>query len=264
MDRRHFLTLSLVALLDPIVFPLARALGGVKTRETTYAVDVGILHGLISLHLDGRIREEIDRAAGRYDLIATGEGDGITNRIESSGVLRDGRWRPLRALGRFSVKGRESTSEIIYDYARRTVRYHFRGETFFLRRVRIADDIVRIPATTPVDDSVSAALNYADGLWGPGADGTLETFVVRRKRGESEQIDDVQQSYRAELVPFRLKVTTDPTNGKPVADFDLTGFSSWAKRDHPAHVVFDRDRRPESMTLSMVLGTSVSIGIKSA
>jgi hypothetical protein len=111
------------------------------------------------------LTETIDRPGGRYDVAIAGEGDGIANRIESAGILRQGRWAPLRTRSFFSVKGRESRSDITYDYARRTVEYHFRGETFFLRRLRLADDTVPIPEGLLVDDSLSATLNYADRLW---------------------------------------------------------------------------------------------------
>ena len=34
------------------------------------------------------------------------------------------------------MKGRESRADITYDHARGRVEYHFKGETFFLRRLR--------------------------------------------------------------------------------------------------------------------------------
>jgi len=80
-----------------------------------------------------------------------------------------------------------------------------------------------------VDDFISATLNYADGRWPPQADGSLQTHVIRRKKADDEGPDDVQTSYRAELVPFSLKVAPDPESGKLTALFDLTRFSSWAK-----------------------------------
>ena len=268
INRRQFLTLPLATILGSAlgsaVAPLAQALALADIRQAAYSADVGVLYGLFSFHLDGTISEMVDRAQGRYDVRAAGEGDGIANEMESHGALRDGRWRPLRMRSRVSVKGRESRSAITYDYARRVIDYHFRGETFFLRRLRVAADVVRIPEGLHVDDAVSAALNYDDGTWRPRQDGTLETWVVRRKRNENEGPDDVEKFYRAELVPFRLRVSPEPASGKPVAEFDLTRFSSWATRDRPARVTFGRDRRPESMVLSMILGTSVRIQLKTA
>lgn len=45
----------------------------------------------------------------------------------------------------FNIKGRESRSDIFYDWGRRTVKYDFRGETFLVRRKRHdnerADDV---------------------------------------------------------------------------------------------------------------------------
>src|SRR3989338_1593578 len=93
MDRRQFLTLPLAMVLAPLG-PL-RALADPEARRATYAVDVGLLYGLLSFHLDGTITEAVDRAAGRYEVKMAGEGDGIANRIESSGARGDRRARPL-------------------------------------------------------------------------------------------------------------------------------------------------------------------------
>ena len=79
MDRRQFLTLPLAMVLAPLG-PL-RALAGPEARRATYAVDVGILYGLLSFHLDGTITEAVDRAAGRYEVKMAGEGDGIAHRV---------------------------------------------------------------------------------------------------------------------------------------------------------------------------------------
>ena len=105
-------------------------------------------------------------------------------------------------------------------------------------------------------------LNYADGVWPALADGSYETHVVRRKRAEDEGPDDVQRVYRAELVPFSLKVDADPVSGKPMARFDLTHFSSWAKKGQPAHVTFGRDRRPELLSMPLILGSSVKVELR--
>jgi hypothetical protein len=61
------------------------------------------------------------------------------------------------------------------------------------------------------------------------------------------------------MVPLELKIAPDPETGKPSALFDLTRFSSWAKKSQPARIVFGADRRPELITSSMILGTSVTI-----
>jgi hypothetical protein len=263
ISRRRFLGLPLAFLLGAVGARPAR--GGAATseaRKQTYTADVGILYGLLTFRLEGVLTEATDWAAGRYQVTIAGEGDGIANRIESSGLRRDGRWVPVEGHSWFSLKGRESRSELRYDWARRTVEYHFRGETFFLRRVRVADDRVSVPEGMHVDDPLSAALNYADGVWPARADGSYETHVVRRKRADDEGPDDVQGFYRAELVPFILKMDADPVSGKPVALFDLTGFSSWAKNGEPARVIFGPDRRPALMSMPLMLGSSVQIELR--
>jgi len=263
ISRRRFFGLPLAVLLAPVGAWAARGWATAsEERKRTYTAEVGILYGLLTFHLDGALSEAIDRVAGHYRVTVVGEGDGIANRLESRGFLQDGRWAPLQGRSWFSVKGRESRTELRYDWTRRTVEYRFRGETFFLRRSRVAEDLVRVPEGLHVDDSISATLNYADGVWPARADGSYETHVVRRKRAEDEGPDDVQQMYRAELAPFALKVDPDPVSGKPTARFDLTYFSSWAKKGEPAHVTFGRDRRPELMSMPLILGSSVKVELR--
>jgi hypothetical protein len=259
IDRREFLALSFAGLLAS----RARAHAAGQAQKSPYGVDVSLLYGALTYHVQGTLTETIDRADGRYDVTIAGEGDGIANRVESTGVLRQRRWAPLRTRSSFLVKGRESRSDIAYDHARRSIEYHFKGETFFLRRLRVADDVVSFPDGFVVDDSISATLNYADQLWTPQPDGSFLTHVVRRKRAGNEGVDEVQKHYRAELVPFRLQVVVDAETRKPTAKIDLTRFSSWALHDQPALVTFGPDRRPEHMSLSMMLGTSVQIRLKS-
>ena len=209
----------------------------------------------------GTITESVDQAAGRYEVKLSGQGAGIENRTESTGVVREGRWTPVRTSSVFLVHGRESRSDVAYDYSRRAIEYHNRSETFFLRRLRVTDDVVAMPEATHVDDVISATLNFAERRWTPQADGTLHTYVVRRHRPSSEGPDDVQRRYRAELVPFVLNVVPDPETGRPTALFDLTRFSSWARENRPARIVFGPHRRPESITSTLMLGSSVTIRI---
>jgi hypothetical protein len=234
----------------------------IERRKGDYTADVAILYRVFSLHVDGTIDEAVDRAAGRYDVTIRGEGGRIANRIECQGTLRDGRWYPLRSTSWFQVVGREARTEIGYDWSARTATYHYRGETFLLRRVRVADDVLPLSAG-PVDDAVSAILNYADGRWRPDADGSFRTRVVRRRRPANEGPDDVDRAYRAELLPVMLKIGPDPESGKLTAVFDFSGFSSWAREDRPARIVFGPDRRPELISSSLILGTSVTIHLRS-
>jgi hypothetical protein len=258
IGRRDFLTLPLALLLAP----LARASADTVAYTAPYRVDVRLLYGVLTYRIDETLAESIDRAAGRYEVTMAGEGDGIVNRIESSGTLRQGRWAPLRSRSFFSVKGRESRGDVTYDYAARKIDYHFRGETFFLRRLRVVDDSLPMPEGLLIDDAISATLNYADQFWRPQTDGDLLTHIVRRKMASNEGPDDVQAQYRAELAPLTLKVAVDAETHKPIARFDLTRFSSWAKQNQPALITFGTDRRPEHLDLPMILGTSVQITLK--
>lgn len=255
ISRRSFLALGLACLLAP---PSRLSAQAVVARGK-FVADVGILYSALRFHLEGVVEESIHRGAGRYEVRVTGQGDGIANQIESTGVLREGRWMPVRTSSWFQVWGRESRTQISYDYARRTVEYHARGETFFLRRLRVVDDVVPWPDGVVVDDALTASLNHRDGYWKPGTDGRLRTHVARRRRGDDEGPDDVARSYRAELMPLELKIEADPESGKASVLLDLSGFSSWARRDRPARIVFDDERRPALINASMILGTSLTI-----
>ena len=264
LDRRQFLTLPLRLFLAPVLVKAAPWLAHAEpeTRRTAYDVDVGVLWDAMTFHLPGTLDEAVDRPAGRYEIKAVGQGSRIQNRVESRGMLLDGRWAPLEATSWFLVAGRETRSQTVYDYDRRRIEYHFKGETFLLRRVRVADDVLTIPPGVHVDDVITTVLNYADGRWPQHADGSYDTHVVRRQRSEKEGPDDVSQNYRAELVPLVMKTVSEPETGKAAASLDLTRFSSWAKERQPARVVFGPDRRPETVTASLILGTSITIRLR--
>jgi hypothetical protein len=254
MNRRRFLTLPLALLTSPLV--------GVAAEETVrlgqYVADVGVLYDVLTFHLSGTLEERINRAAGKYHVAVTGNGASIANRIESSGTLLDGRWTPLHSTSWFKVRDRLSQTEIDYDYARHSIAFRARAETFFMRRLRIVNDVVAIPEHIHVDDVVSATLNYADALW-PPRDGILRTFVVRRRRSPDEGPDDIAPGYRAELAPLEATVMADTQDGKSSALFDLSPFSSWIPPSQPARIVFGPNRRPEWIKTSMILGSSVTI-----
>jgi len=255
LSRRRFLTVALATCAVPRGVVWAEV---INARRSAYTVDVGILHDMLTFRLTGTVEEQVDRAAGRYDVTMAGQGMKIANRLQSHGRLIGGRWAPVHSEATFQMAGRESRSDITYDWERGRIDYHARAETFFLRRRRVVDDVVPIPSGQHVDDAVSAILNHADGRWSPGPDGMLRTFVVRRRRTETEGPDDVEPSYRAEIVPFVAKVGTDG-HGVPTAQIDLTGFSSWARSDRPARVVFGPGGRPSLIASSLILGTSVAI-----
>ncbi len=254
ISRRVFLALALGGLLTVS----REGASEVESRRGTYTARVSILYGVLRFEASGTVDESVDREAGRYRVQVVGQGSESVTRIESSGELRDGRWTPDRTATRFQVYGRESSTDVAYDHARRAIEYHSRSETFLLRRLRVADDVLPLPSSH-VDDVISATLNYAEGRWTADPDGTFRTQVVRRRRGAREGSDDVEQAYRAELVPFSLRVRPDPDTGQPAALFDLTRFSSWARESEPARIVFGPDRRPKSITATLILGTSSDI-----
>jgi hypothetical protein len=259
ITRRRLLTLPIALLFQRA----APALGRPQVAKAAYTADVGILYDMFTLHLRGEIDEMVDYSTGEYRVTGTGAGANIQNRFESVGVLRDGRWKPVRSQSWFDVRGRQSRTDVAYDWSKSRIRYHARGETFFRRRLRSVDDVVVFPDSAHIDDVMSATLNYADRRWPAQADGVYRTLVVRRRRADNEGPDDVASSYRAEIVPLELK-TVDVSSGKSTALFDLSRFSSWAKSSEPARIVFTATRRPELITSSMILGTSVTIRFTAA
>src|SRR4249919_1866658 len=99
IDRRQFLTLPLALLLAP----LGRALAAAgETYRAPYGVDVRLLYGVLTYRVQGTFTQSIDRPGGRYEATVEGEGDGIANRIESTGILHQGRWVPVRSRSFFS------------------------------------------------------------------------------------------------------------------------------------------------------------------
>lgn len=254
VNRRRFVTLPLALIFAPLIPAIAEPI----LRRGHYAADVGVLYNMLTFRLEGTIDEVIDRAVGEYKVVIAGDGTSISNRLESSGRFGDNRWVPLHSRSWFNVRGRVSQTEIDYDYTRRTINYRARAETFFLRRLRAVSDIVPIPAGAHVDDAISATLNYADGLWRP-RESTLRTFVVRRRQAPDEGPDDVAPSYRAEIAALEAKINPNVVDGKSSALFDLSPFSSWMRASRPAEIVFGADRRPQLISTSMILGSSVTI-----
>src|SRR4029077_11596986 len=120
---------------------------------------VGVMWDLFTFAMTGTVIQEIDLAAGRYRLVLTGEGSSITAHTEASGVIREGRFVPVETHIRRTVRGREGTLNLLYDYDRGTVEYHSVGQTFFLGRRRQVDDTLKLPAGQRVDDLVSVELN---------------------------------------------------------------------------------------------------------
>src|SRR5262249_39780011 len=101
----------------------------------------------------------------------------------------------------------------------------------------------------------SAELNFAADKLDRDPDGTYRTYIVRRSRPENEGPDDVSPSgYRAELIPLRFQVVADQTSRRLRAKIDITGFSSWARRDQPAPVTFGPDRHLQSVPSKLMLG----------
>lgn len=253
LSRRAFLA----APLPLFLLPRAVCAAPSAPQPLDFAVDVGILFDMITFALKGTLIKEIDPAAGRYQVTMTGEGDKISLHTVARGVIRQGRYLPGELRSVSTIRGRESRMDLLYDHDRGTVEYHAVSHTFFLGRRRQVDDLLKLPTDRPVDDLLSAELNFAANMLERDPDGTYRTYIVRRARPENEGPDDVSPSgYRAELIPLRFQVTTDEKSGRLRALIDITGFSSWARRNQPAQVIFGPDRHVESVQSKLMLGTT--------
>ena len=260
LSRRHFLGLPLAFLLLPRV-----AGASLPSRKTfSYQADIGVLFDLLTYHVSGTMTEDVDYAASRYRVVLTGEGTGVTLRTEASGIIRAGRFLPLESLSTGTVRGRESRSTMKYNYEHGTVEFHSVGYTLLLGRRRQVDDVVKLPAGQAVDDIASAMLNFAANRLEQDGEGYYRTAIVRRAKAENEGLDDVSANgYRAEIVPLRFRVTSDPATGLLSAQIDITRFSSWARSSQPARVTFDQARHVESVRSSLMFGSSFTVRLVS-
>jgi hypothetical protein len=227
-------------------------------RTFDYRVDISMLYALLRYSVGGSMVEEIDAGAGRYRVLITGSGTGVTTRIEARGLIDHGRYRPLELKSAHSFLGRPSSLSISYDYARGLVDYHAVGHTLLSGRRRQVDDVVALPPGRPVDDAVSAGLNFAAGRLEQDPDGAYRMTVLRRSRPRGEGPDEVTPgAYRVEIVPVRFQIEPDSSTGKLIARVDMSGWSSWARADQPARLVFSPERRLESIESHLIWGSAV-------
>lgn len=228
----------------------------------TYKLDLSVLFSFLTLSLSGTAVQEIDRRTGKYRLTVEGQGTGISTRTEASGIIRDGRFKPVETKAVHHFRNRDNTSTTTYDYTRQRAEIHAVTHTLLLGRRRQVDAVLAIPPGRHVDDLISAELNFADGSFDREPDGTYHTWVVRRARADNEGPDDVSPNgYRAELVPLRFRPSPDPATGDLVALIDITRFSSWARPDRPARVTFAWDRQLSSVQSVLLYGTTFSVRV---
>jgi hypothetical protein len=266
LTRRQFLAL-------PVPFFVSAHLVGVPwlgsalaaeprvTRvQRRYEAQVGVLFDLLRFSVAGQVTEEIDRAAGRYQVTVAGGGIGVAGQTDSVGVIRGGRFLPVATTSVSTIRGRENRGHVAYDLERRVVRFRSVSHTLFLGRRRELDDTVAVPGGVHVDDLLSAELNFAANVLDRDPDGAYRVTVARRARAEEEGADDVAAGgYRAELKTVRIRPDPQPDTGRIHARVDLTGFSSWARAASPAQVAFGPDRHLESVRSSLMLGTTFTL-----
>jgi hypothetical protein len=227
-----------------------------------YQLDLSILFNFLTLSLSGNVVQEIDRKAGRYRVTMDGKGTAISTKTEATGVIQDGRFKPIETHSVHLFRGRQNTVATSYDYEHRRLELHAVTHTLLLGRRRQVDDALTLPPGRHVDDLISAQLNFAANTLDRDDDGTYSTWIMRRARADNEGPDDVApDGYRAELVPLRFRPSPEGPAGRLTALVDITGFSSWAKPDTPARVTFAPDRQLESIKSALILGTTLSVRV---
>src|SRR4030095_9296927 len=213
------------------------AAGPPAARPFEYRVDISMLFDLIRYSVSGSMVEDVDAEAGRYRVLITGSGTAVSSRVKARGLIENGRYRPLELKSAHSMAGRPSSLSITYDYRRGLVNYHAVGHTLLRGRRRQVDDVVVLPPGQPVDDAVSAGLNFAAGRLEQDPDGAYQMSVLRRTRPRGEGPDDVTPgAYRIEVVPVRFRVEPEAATGKLIARVDMSGWSSWARAHRRARL----------------------------
>ncbi len=262
-SRRAFLAAPLSVLLAGRLAQVQAQPREPRRQVYDFTVEAGVMWDLFTIAMAGTMTEEIDPLAGRYRMTLAGQGTSLTAHTEATGIIREGRYMPIETHSHSTIRGREGRLDLLYDYNHGLVEYHSVGYTFFLGRRRQVDDTLKLPPGQRVDDLLSAGLNFAADRLDQEPDGTYRTFIVRRSRVENEGPDDVSPSgYRAELVPLRFRATPDADTGRLNALIDITGFSTWARRNQPAQVTFSPDRRVETAQSRLILGTTLTIRVK--
>src|SRR4030095_5469681 len=205
--RAVLLGLGSMALVSWCPRRSATAAGAPATRTFGYRVDILMLFGLVQYSVSGSMVEEVDAGAGRYRVLITGSGTGVSTRMEARGLIDDGRYCPLEMKSLHSMAGRQSSLSITYDYARGRADYHAGGPTLLRGRRRQGDDEVGPPPDRPLDDAISASLNFAAGRLKRGPDGAYQITVLRRTRPPGEGPDDVSPgAYTVEGVTVGARV----------------------------------------------------------
>src|SRR5262245_61218882 len=149
LSRRAVL-LGLGSIALGLALPIRRAAAATLAARTfEYRVDISMLYALLRYSVGGSMVEEVDTTAGRYRVLITGTGTGVSTRIEAKGLIDNGLYRPLELKSAHSFLGRPSTLSISYDYARGLVDYHALGHTLLSGRRRQVDDVVILPSDKP-------------------------------------------------------------------------------------------------------------------
>jgi hypothetical protein len=186
MDHRFTRRQLLAALPAGLLFAWSRASALEDGRSVYgYQLDLSILFNFLTLSLSGNVVQEIDRKAGRYRVTMDGKGTAISTKTEATGVIQDGRFKPIETHSVHLFRGRQNTVTTSYDYEHRRLELHAVTHTLLLGRRRQVDDALTLPPGRHVDDLISAQLNFAANTLDRDDDGTYSTWIMRRARADN-------------------------------------------------------------------------------
>src|SRR5260370_2728690 len=110
MSSRFTRRQLLAALPAGLLFPRRWAFSLEDGRSVlAYQLDLSILFSLLTLSLTGNVVQEIDRRAGRYPVTMDGKGTAIRTRTEATGIIPEGRVKPLQTRRVHPFRRRECT-----------------------------------------------------------------------------------------------------------------------------------------------------------
>src|SRR4026209_667720 len=125
----------LAAIPAAILVTWGRALGLENGRSVLgYHLDLSVLFNVLTLSMTGTVPQETARKVSRYRVTMNGKGVGISTGTEATGLIQDGRFKPLESRSFHVIRGRSNTSVTTYDYARQRAELHAAAYPLLLSR----------------------------------------------------------------------------------------------------------------------------------
>ena len=245
LSRRQLLA----ALPLGLLFGLRRAQALEDGRSAFgYQLDLTVLFSFLTLSLSGTAVQEIDRRAGKYRVTMDGQGTGISTRTEATGIIRNGRFKPVETKASIHFRNRENTLHHQLRLHPPAGRYSTRSPTPFCSGGGARSTTCWHPRGPPRGrpDLGRAQLRRRHARAGP--DGTYQTYgraprPARQRRAGRCLARRLPRRAGTAALPGRARRGHRPADARSSTS---RGFSSWARAGQPARVTFAPDRHLES------------------